>query len=101
VEVEEQHGVQLFYYFVRSENDPDEDPLLLWLSGGPGCSGISGLAYEIGPLQFDAQGYRDGFPTLLYRPETWTKVRPFSSPQQCHFTEHMRLSSSESWVLDL
>jgi len=93
--------VQRFYYFVRSENDPDEDPLLLWLSGGPGCSGISGLAYEIGPLQFDAQGYRDGFPTLLYRPETWTKVRPFSSPQQCHFTEHMRLSSSESWVLGL
>ncbi|XP_066345718.1 serine carboxypeptidase-like 7 [Miscanthus floridulus] len=74
VEVDEQHGVQLFYYFVRSENDPDEDPLLLWLSGGPGCSGISGLAYEIGPLQFDAQGYRGGFPTLLYRPETWTKV---------------------------
>nr|ACN30985.1 unknown [Zea mays] len=73
VEVDEQQGVQLFYYFVRSESDPYEDPLLLWLSGGPGCSGISGLAYEIGPLQFDAQG-QGGFPTLLYRPETWTKV---------------------------
>ncbi|CAN6275814.1 unnamed protein product [Urochloa humidicola] len=74
VEVDERLGVQLFYYFVRSERDPDEDPLVLWLSGGPGCSGISGLAYEIGPLQFDAEGYRGGFPTLLYRPETWTKV---------------------------
>ncbi|CAL5027242.1 unnamed protein product [Urochloa decumbens] len=63
VEVDEQLGVHLFYYFARSERDPDEDPLVLWLSGGPGCSGISGLAYEIG-----------GFPTLLYRPETWTKV---------------------------
>lgn len=48
VEVDERHGVQLFYYFARSEKDPDEDPLVLWLSGGPGCSGISGLAYEIG-----------------------------------------------------
>ncbi|ONM17116.1 Serine carboxypeptidase-like 19, partial [Zea mays] len=75
VEVDEQLGVQLFYYFVRSEkDDPGEDPLLLWLSGGPGCSGLSGLAYEIGPFHFDARGYRGGFPTLLYRPETWTKV---------------------------
>ncbi|CAL5016730.1 unnamed protein product [Urochloa decumbens] len=74
VEVDERLGVQLFYYFVRSERDPDKDPLLLWLSGGPGCSGISGLAYEIGPLQFDAEGYSGGFPTLLYRPEAWTKV---------------------------
>ncbi|AQK43904.1 serine carboxypeptidase1 [Zea mays] len=73
VEVDEQQGVQLFYYFVRSERDPYEDPLLLWLSGGPGCSGISGLAYEIGPLKFDARGQGE-FPTLLYRPETWTKV---------------------------
>ncbi|CAL5068075.1 unnamed protein product [Urochloa decumbens] len=77
VEVDERLGVQLFYYFVRSERDPDEDPLLLWLSGGPGCSGISGLAYEIGPLQFDAEGYSGGFPTLLYRPEAWTKVHAF------------------------
>ncbi|TKW04621.1 hypothetical protein SEVIR_7G121900v4 [Setaria viridis] len=74
VEVDERHGVQLFYYFVRSEKDSDEDPLVLWLSGGPGCSGISGLAYEIGPLKFDAKGYRGGFPTLLYRPETSTKT---------------------------
>jgi serine carboxypeptidase-like clade I len=78
VEVDEQQGVQLFYYFVRSERDPYEDPLLLWLSGGPGCSGISGLAYEIGPLKFDARGQGE-FPTLLYRPETWTKVRPLQS----------------------
>ncbi|CAM0904466.1 unnamed protein product [Alopecurus aequalis] len=27
-----------------------------------------------GPFQIDAEGYRGGLPTLLYRPETWTKV---------------------------
>lgn len=40
--------VELFYYFVESERNPVRDPLLLWLTGGPGCSGFSGLIYEIG-----------------------------------------------------
>lgn len=40
--------VELFYYFVESEDDPKSDPLMLWLTGGPGCSALSGLLYEIG-----------------------------------------------------
>ena len=40
--------MQVFYYFVKSENNPQKDPLILWLSGGPGCSGFSGLAHQIG-----------------------------------------------------
>uniref|UniRef100_A0A0E0J1Q5 Uncharacterized protein n=1 Tax=Oryza nivara TaxID=4536 RepID=A0A0E0J1Q5_ORYNI len=75
VEVNESTGVRLFYYFVKSEKDPDVDPLLLWLSGGPGCSSISGLTHEIGPFQFAAKRYYSGgLPEIIYRPETWTKV---------------------------
>lgn len=40
--------MQLFYYFIESERDPVADPLVLWLTGGPGCSGFSALAFEIG-----------------------------------------------------
>lgn len=42
---------QLFYYFIESQRDPKEDPLMVWLTGGPGCSALSGLLFEIGNLQ--------------------------------------------------
>ncbi|XP_072971505.1 serine carboxypeptidase-like 2 isoform X2 [Typha angustifolia] len=74
VEVDELKGVQLFYYFIKSERDPKADPLLLWLTGGPGCSAFSGLVFEIGPLNFDAPGFKGGLPTLRYRNYSWTTV---------------------------
>ncbi|RWR73917.1 Serine carboxypeptidase-like protein 7 [Cinnamomum micranthum f. kanehirae] len=48
VGVGESNQDQLFYYFVQSDTNPQEDPLVLWLTGGPGCSAWSGLVYEIG-----------------------------------------------------
>ncbi|XP_021310918.1 serine carboxypeptidase-like 18 isoform X1 [Sorghum bicolor] len=74
VEVDDSNGVHLFYYFVGSERSPGEDPLILWLTGGPGCSVLTALAYEIGPLSFDLNGYVDGLPKLVYNQDSWTKV---------------------------
>ncbi|OEL28354.1 Serine carboxypeptidase-like 2 [Dichanthelium oligosanthes] len=74
VEVDERNGVRLFYYFTLSERSPADDPLMIWLSGGPGCTSFTGLVYQNGPLSFDPQGYTDGLPKLVYRPESWTKV---------------------------
>ncbi|KAJ0763211.1 putative sinapoylglucose--sinapoylglucose O-sinapoyltransferase [Helianthus annuus] len=46
--VGEDEAVQLFYYFVESEGNPDEDPLIIWLAGGPGCGTLRAFFFEIG-----------------------------------------------------
>ncbi|KAF8377663.1 hypothetical protein HHK36_031047 [Tetracentron sinense] len=74
VGVDESDDVQLFYYFVKSERNPMEDPLVLWLTGGPGCSAFTGLAFEIGPLNFNIVEYNGSLPTLVLNPYSWTKV---------------------------
>ncbi|KAM4087150.1 hypothetical protein ACJW30_10G155600 [Castanea mollissima] len=74
VGVGESEEVQLFYYFVKSESNPKEDPLVLWLTGGPGCSAWSGLVFEIGPLNFKVEEYDGSLPKLVINPYSWTKV---------------------------
>uniref|UniRef100_A0A0E0F581 Serine carboxypeptidase-like 19 n=1 Tax=Oryza meridionalis TaxID=40149 RepID=A0A0E0F581_9ORYZ len=63
------------YYFVESEGDPGRDPVVLWLTGGHRCSVLSGLVFEIGPVELVREPY-DGIslPRLRRNPNSWTKV---------------------------
>ncbi|KAK1314419.1 Serine carboxypeptidase-like 18 [Acorus calamus] len=74
IAVEEDNDVQLFYYFIKSDRSPKEDPLIVWITGGPYCSSFTALAFEIGPLRFDVKEYKGELPTLVAHPYSWTKV---------------------------
>ncbi|XP_004289771.1 PREDICTED: serine carboxypeptidase-like 17 [Fragaria vesca subsp. vesca] len=68
------NGSEMFYYFIESEGDPKIDPLVLWYSGGPGCSAFNGLIYENGPLDFNLTDYEGGIPKTYYYPYSWTRT---------------------------
>lgn len=46
-----------FYFaYFDSRSNPDKDPLIMWINGGPGCSSMTGLFMELGPCRVNDFG---------------------------------------------
>jgi cathepsin A (carboxypeptidase C) len=56
----------IFYWWFESRNDTKNDPLVLWLTGGPGCASEIALFYENGPYKF-----MDDKKTLTSNEHSW------------------------------
>ncbi|KAJ7050430.1 serine carboxypeptidase [Mycena amicta] len=62
IDIEARH---IFFYFFESRSNPDEDDMIFWTNGGPGCSSSLGLFMELGPCRIlDANG-------TTFHPESW------------------------------
>jgi hypothetical protein len=60
---------QLFYWLMQSRRSPDKDALVLWLQGGPGCSGGLGLFWELGPYRV-----HEDKQTLYKNADAWNSI---------------------------
>eukprot|EP00049_Salpingoeca_infusionum_P017049 m.351600 g.351600 ORF g.351600 m.351600 type:complete len:446 (-) comp16290_c0_seq1:184-1521(-) len=45
-----------FYWYFEAQNNADTAPVVLWMTGGPGCSSEVALFFENGPCKVNKQG---------------------------------------------
>ncbi|PRD25404.1 UNVERIFIED_CONTAM: serine carboxypeptidase CPVL [Trichonephila clavipes] len=67
ITVNKKHNSNMFYWFFPSLNNDTKAPIILWLQGGPGASGLIGLFNIHGPY-FILENK-----TAELRPYTWAK----------------------------
>lgn len=65
--LEHTHAAKMFYFFFESRGS-SSDPVVLWLTGGPGCSSELALFYENGPYHI-----ADNM-SLIWNDYGWDKV---------------------------
>jgi len=58
---------KLHYWFVQSQSDPVNDPVVVWFNGGPGCSSMEGFMAEHGPLHLNEDD------TISLNPNAWNQ----------------------------
>ena len=66
ITVDAKNERKLFYWFVEAQEDADSKPLVLWQTGGPGCSSLLAVLLENGP--FTPSPYGE---TLYNHPHPW------------------------------
>ncbi|KAI9301398.1 Alpha/Beta hydrolase protein [Cunninghamella echinulata] len=59
-----------FFWFFESRQQPEKDPLTIWLNGGPGSTSMLGLWTELGPCRVNG----DASQALYNEVGSWNKV---------------------------
>ena len=91
-------GDDMFYWLFKSRREPSTDPLVIWLTGGPGCASEVAIFYENGPFSINDDM------TLLNNPYSWNAVSNIAFIDQpvgtgfSHITELDHLDSTEDQI---
>ncbi|SCV67747.1 BQ2448_5358 [Microbotryum intermedium] len=90
---------QLFLFFSESRSAaPTQDPLVLWLQGGPGCSSSSGFLMELGPCTIENEGK-----STIRNQYSWTEkanIVFLDSPIETGFSRGEKLLSNSQEVAE-
>lgn len=65
--VSEKNNAFIYFWLIESQGDPANDPIVIWLNGGPGSSSFLGFFLENGPYKI-SKGL-----TLSDNPFSWNK----------------------------
>jgi len=69
ITIDENKGKNFFYWFVESQRSPSNDPVLIWLNGGPGSSSLVGFFVEHGPFNLEPNGQN-----ITLNPYSWNRI---------------------------
>ena len=61
---------RMFFFYFESRGDKSTDPLVIWMTGGPGCSSEVALFFENGPYIINNDNK-----TLRWNDYGWDMVR--------------------------
>uniref|UniRef100_A0A2P2I6N2 Carboxypeptidase n=1 Tax=Hirondellea gigas TaxID=1518452 RepID=A0A2P2I6N2_9CRUS len=64
---------KIHYWFIESQDNPRNDPVVLWLNGGPGCSSLLGCLEELGPFHINCQSNNTTQCTFEENIYSWTR----------------------------
>jgi len=87
-----------FYWFFESRASPANDPVLLWMTGGPGCSSEVALFGENGPCAVNANG--TGTVRNPYSWNTKANVLYIDQPAGTGFSYGLGMDHDEKGVAD-
>ncbi|CAL9126158.1 unnamed protein product [Musa textilis] len=92
----------LYYYFATSERNPLEDPVTLWINGGPDCAGLDALLRLIGPFKLEPNlVHSNGQPKVRKNPYSWTNIIVVDSPAGTgySYTDTTDYTTNDTWTV--
>ncbi|TFY76228.1 hypothetical protein EWM64_g7782 [Hericium alpestre] len=96
----DQGAKHLFFYFFESRRDPDNDDVVMWINGGPGCSSSMGLLMEldygetVGTTEEAAQNVH-AFISIFFETFTQFKGRPLHLSGESYGGRYLPVFASE------